>query len=194
MADNITTDAVEYTQYEELNLPEVETIQNNFEYWKSIEKLDAQLHVRNLPDIPEPVDPKMEYAICPTTATCVESNTSHIIPLDFWNSQTNDSNMLATANRITITKTGTYMVTWSIVYSNDTTWDWRWVTLSKNGSSIGVDEINPDTWWNYTNATCMTRCSAWDYVELIWLVNANSCVDTRTWDYQTFLHVAKLSG
>lgn len=39
---------IEYIKYIEPNLPNPETIQNSFEYWKSIEKLDWNTQVRNL--------------------------------------------------------------------------------------------------------------------------------------------------
>jgi len=135
-----------------------------------------------------------EYAICPTTATCVASLSSHIIPLDFWSAETNDANMLVTTNKITITKAGTYMVTGSIVYGNIVTgWSWRWISPRKNWSWIAADEINPRSWWTYTNATCLTKCIVWDEIDLVWLVDAPACVDTRTWANQTFLHVARVS-
>ncbi len=42
----IITDAVEYIKYEELNLPDANTVQKDFWYWKSIEKLDPNIHIK----------------------------------------------------------------------------------------------------------------------------------------------------
>lgn len=38
---------IEYIKYEEQTLPDVETVQEDFQYWKSIEKLDANIALRN---------------------------------------------------------------------------------------------------------------------------------------------------
>jgi hypothetical protein len=40
-------DEIEYIKYEEEVLPDAETIQDSFQYWKWIEKLDANISMRN---------------------------------------------------------------------------------------------------------------------------------------------------
>jgi len=101
--ENITTDSIEYIDYELPTIPDVETYQENFDFGKSIEKLDANISIKNIPEPIAPVATLFEYAICPTTSTCVAPLSSHVIPLDFPNADTNDSTMLATADKITIT-------------------------------------------------------------------------------------------
>ena len=41
-----TKDTIEYIKYEPEYLPDVETYQDNFDFWKSIEKLDPNIHIK----------------------------------------------------------------------------------------------------------------------------------------------------
>lgn len=108
---------------------------------------------------------------------------------------TNDSWMSVTNNRVTITETWAYVITWAITFSANATWV-REIILRLNWSTIiwDITWLTNTSWWAFTTCTItyIWLLSAWNYLELRWYQTSWwDLVVQSGWD-KTYLHVWKL--
>ena len=111
--------------------------------------------------------------------------------------KTNDSWMSITSNRITITKTWTYLIWWQITFWFNSAW-LRELFLRKNWSTLlQSTQIWANTWpWWYTTITFsrVEQLTTWNYLELRGYQNSWSILDILSIDpyMYTFFYVNEI--
>ena len=163
-------ETIEYIKYQEPVLPNAENVQDNFQYWKSIEKLDANIALKNAWWL-------VKISSVDITPWYLENkliswkwiNISKLNPA--WNEQ------------LQISWEFVYWwswIDWDLIITN-----WQTVTLSaatdiqiKNYSSIDIQ-----TWWvlniQNTNTAPVILKSTWN-INIQWNINFNSTYNNWT--------------
>ena len=185
----IKEDKIEYIEF----VPDIIPVSSNnyqdeFLYGKSIEALDYNTQIRNKPTAAT----TKKYCFATKSASQSISNTTGTtITLNTY--ETNDSGMSVTADRITITQAGQYIVSAQVQWASNGTGS-REAFIRINGGTIFLDTYVVPNSSDLTSVAMNTikTFAVNDYIEIRWFQNSGGSLNVNAGIEDTFLSVHQL--